>query len=74
MEDKVSMLVDGKNTGGINNRIIPVCHPHYSLICHFDKPNTKIPVARISGTEEAEGEIIFVGNQRLAILDGLVWC
>ena len=74
MEDKISELVDGENSRGIIDRIILVCNPHNSLFCHFDKPNTKILIAGVAIAEEAQGKIIFFGNQRLAILDELVWC
>ena len=73
MEDKVSKLVDGENSRRIIDRIIPICNPHDSLFCYFDVPNTKIPIARVARAEEAYGKIIFFGNQRLVVLDGLVW-
>ena len=53
MEDKVSKLVDGENSRGIIDRIIPVCNPHNSLFCPFDKPNTKILIAGVAKVEEA---------------------
>ena len=53
MEDKVSKLVDGENSRGIIDRIIPVCNPHNSLFCHFDKPNTKILIAGVARAKEA---------------------
>ena len=74
MEDKISELVDGENSRGIIDRIILVCNPHNSLFCHFDKPNNKILIAGVARAEEAQVKIIFFGNQRLAILDELVWC
>ena len=73
MEDKVSKLVDGENSRGIIDRIIPVCNPHDSLFFHFDIPNTKILIAGVARAEEAQGKIVFFGSQRLAILDGFVW-
>ena len=58
MEDKVSKLVDGETSGGIIDWIIPVCNPHHSLLCHFDIPNTEIPIAGVARVEEAKGKII----------------
>ena len=54
--------------------MVPMCNPHNCLWCHFDIPNAKILVARVARAEEAYGKIVAFGNQRLAILDGLVCC
>ena len=72
MEDKISELVDGENSRGIIDRIILVCNPHNSLFCHFDKPNTKILIAGVARKKPKAK--LFFGNQRLAILDGFIWC
>ncbi len=53
MEDKVSKLIDGENSGAIIDRIIPVCNPYHSLLCHFDIPNTEILIAGVARAEEA---------------------
>ena len=53
IENKVSRLVDGENSGGIIDRIISVCNPHHSMFFHFGIPNTKMPIARVAGAEEA---------------------
>ena len=69
-EDEVSKRVDGENSRGIIDRIIPVCNPNDSLFCHFDIPNTKILIAGVARKKPKAK--LFFGNQRLAILDGLV--
>ena len=53
MEDKVSKLVDGENSSGIIDRIIPVCNSHDSLFCQSDIPKTKKLIAGIARAEEA---------------------
>ena len=57
-EDEVSKQVDGENSRGIIDRIIPVCNPNDSLFCHFHIPNTKILIAGVARVEEAKGKII----------------
>ena len=56
MEVKVSKLVDGENSGGIIDWIIPVCNPHHSLLCHFDIPNTEIPIAELPGLKKPKAK------------------
>ena len=53
MEDKVSKLVDGENSSGIIDRIIPVCNSYDSLFCQFDIPKTKKLIAGVARAEEA---------------------
>ena len=57
MEDKVSKQVDGENSRRIIDRIIPVCNPHDNLFCHFDIPNTKIPIARVAGLKKPKAKL-----------------
>ena len=49
---KVSLTIDGEDSGGIIERIVYVCNPYNGLFGNLLIPNSNIAVARIAGVEK----------------------
>ena len=49
---KVSLTVDGEDSGGIIERSVSVCNPHNGLFGDLVIPNSNIAVTRTAGAEK----------------------
>uniref|UniRef100_A0A2C9VLY6 Uncharacterized protein n=1 Tax=Manihot esculenta TaxID=3983 RepID=A0A2C9VLY6_MANES len=53
--------------------MISVCYPHYSLLSYFVIPDSKIPILGIARAEKSKHKIVFFGDKKATIFNGLIY-